>query len=101
MTASLIESFPATEQRSTFDEPSVTESTAGTFISFISFAVCDVSAVSVLHWSVRACVRAFVIPERCGQFEGSDSRGGKAQRVSVGDLLHCAVKALNIVSLQH
>lgn len=43
----------------------------------------------------------FLIPERCGQLEGSDSRGGKAQGVSVGDLLHRTVEALNVVPLQH
>lgn len=52
-----------------------------------------------MHACVHACV--FLIPERCGQLEGSDSRGGKAQGVSVGDLLHRTVEALNIVPLQH
>lgn len=46
------------------------------------------------------CVCVFV-PKGSGKFEGSDSRGGEAQRVSVGDLLHCSIKALNVISLQH
>lgn len=65
------------------------------FQIFISFAVLDASE------TIGARLRAFRIPERCGQFEGSDSRGGEAQRVSVGDLLHGPVEALYVVSLQH
>lgn len=49
----------------------------------------------------RRLFKLVFLPEQCGQFEGSDSRGGEAQRVSVGDLLHGSVEALNIVSLQH
>lgn len=48
----------------------------------------------------KVCVTVFV-PERSSKFKGPDSGGGKAQRVSVGDLLHCSVEALNVVSLQH
>lgn len=42
-----------------------------------------------------------LLPERRGEFEGSDSWGGEAQGVSVGDLLHGAVEALDVVPLQH
>ena len=47
---------------------------------------------------VRTCKR---VPERGGQFEWPDSRGGKAERVPVGHLLHGPVEALNIITLQN
>lgn len=42
-----------------------------------------------------------LLPERRGELEGSDSGGGEAERVPVGDLLHGAVEALDVVPLQH
>lgn len=56
--------------------------------------------VFVLLVLIYMFVRA-LIPQWSGELEWTDTRCGKSKRVPVGDLLHRAIEALNVVSFQH
>lgn len=56
--------------------------------------------VFVLLVLIYMLVRA-LIPQWSGELEWTDTRCGKSKRVPVGDLLHRAIEALNVVSFQH